>query len=58
MRQWSEDALGGSLVKRLELDGRGRLVLACGGYRSGSTLQYNLVGEYVERINGAAGSVF
>ena len=31
--------------------GRGRLVLACGGYRSGSTLQYNLVGEYVERVN-------
>ena len=30
----------------------GRLVLACGGYRSGSTLQYNLVGEYVERVNG------
>lgn len=27
-------------------------MLACGGYRSGSTLQYNLVGEYVERING------
>jgi hypothetical protein len=26
-------------------------VLACGGYRSGSTLQYNLVGEYVERAN-------
>ena len=32
--------------------GRGQLVLACGGYRSGSTLQYNLVGEYVERVNG------
>lgn len=27
------------------------IVLACGGYRSGSTLQYNLVGEYVERAN-------
>lgn len=26
-------------------------MLACGGYRSGSTLQYNLVGEYVERMN-------
>ena len=26
-------------------------MLACGGYRSGSTLQYNLVGEYVERVN-------
>jgi hypothetical protein len=26
-------------------------VLACGGYRSGSTLQYNLAGEYVERLN-------
>ncbi|QIN80533.1 hypothetical protein GBA65_20735 [Rubrobacter marinus] len=31
---------------------QGRLVLACGGYRSGSTLQYNLIGEYVERVNG------
>lgn len=29
----------------------GRIVLACGGYRTGSTLQYNLVGEYAERIN-------
>lgn len=26
-------------------------MLACGGYRSGSTLQYNLIGEYVERAN-------
>jgi len=27
----------------------GTVVLACGGYRSGSTLQYNVVGEYAER---------
>ena len=27
----------------------GTMVLACGGYRSGSTLQYNLAGEYAER---------
>jgi hypothetical protein len=31
--------------------GTGRVILACGGYRSGSTLQYNLAGEYVERVN-------
>jgi hypothetical protein len=30
---------------------RGRIILAAGGYRSGSTIQYNLVGEYVERVN-------
>jgi hypothetical protein len=29
----------------------GRVLLACGGYRSGSTLLYNLIGEYVERAN-------
>jgi hypothetical protein len=27
----------------------GMVLLACGGYRSGSTLQYNLAGEYTER---------
>jgi hypothetical protein len=32
-------------------EARGRVVLACGGYRSGSTLQYNLAGEYLERMN-------
>jgi hypothetical protein len=30
-------------------DQAGRLILSCGGYRSGSTFCYNLVGEYVER---------
>jgi len=29
----------------------GLVVLSCGGYRSGSTLQYNLAGEYAERAN-------
>lgn len=29
----------------------GLIVLSCGGYRSGSTLQYNLAGEYAERAN-------
>lgn len=29
----------------------GRLLLSCGGYRSGSTYCYNLLGEYVERLN-------
>lgn len=29
----------------------GLIVLSCGGYRSGSTLQYNLAGEYAERTN-------
>jgi hypothetical protein len=27
------------------------VVVAAGGFRSGSTLQYNLIGEYVERLN-------
>lgn len=27
------------------------IVLSCGGYRTGSTLQYNLIGEYAERAN-------
>lgn len=31
-------------------DQPGRVVVACGGFRSGSTLQYNLIGEYVERL--------
>ena len=30
---------------------RSALLLSCGGYRSGSTYCYNLVGEYVERAN-------
>jgi hypothetical protein len=29
----------------------GLLVVSCGGYRSGSTYCYNLLGEYVERAN-------
>lgn len=29
----------------------GLIVLSCGGYRTGSTLQYNLAGEYAERAN-------
>jgi hypothetical protein len=29
---------------------RARIVVAAGGYRSGSTLQYNLLGIYVERL--------
>ena len=28
----------------------GRVIVACGGFRSGSTLQYNLAGEYVEHL--------
>lgn len=31
--------------------GSGRLLLSCGGYRSGSTFCYNLLGEYVERAD-------
>jgi hypothetical protein len=30
---------------------RSALLLSCGGYRSGSTYCYNLLGEYVERAN-------
>ena len=30
---------------------KGHIILAAGGFRSGSTLQYNLIGEYVERLN-------
>lgn len=30
------------------IEGRGRLLLACGGYRTGSTLSYNLVGLLTE----------
>jgi hypothetical protein len=31
--------------------GKGTLLLSCGGYRSGSTYCYNLLGEYVEIAN-------
>src|SRR3954452_21177779 len=30
----------------------GLLLLSCGGYRSGSTYCYNLLGEYVEFLGG------
>jgi hypothetical protein len=30
---------------------KGVILLACGGYRSGSTLLYNLAGEYAEHSN-------
>jgi len=43
-------ALANDQVRGLRARRPGRIVLAAGGYRSGSTLQYNLVGEYLEQV--------